>query len=442
MKTLLIIIAMVTYNAAGYSQKNDLNKSIMSSAEKLVESHERIYRDLHENPELSHMEVNTSKKMADELLKMGFEVTANVGGNGVVGILKNGKGKAVMLRTDMDALPVKENTGLPFSSKVVMKDISGKENPVMHACGHDLHMATWLGTLNTLVSHRQYWKGTLIAVAQPAEEGSFGARAMIQDGLFRRFTVPDFALCFHVSSELPAGTIGYYPGPIFAGVNSAEITVFGIGGHGAMPHETVDPIVLASRIVLDLQTIVSRRINPVKPAVVTVGAIHGGTKHNIIPDEVKMLLTVRYFEDDVYKKIQESIVEISRGAALSAGLPENKMPLVEFGKDRNLPVNNDPELVLTSVAVMKGILGNDNLIAVDPSTTAEDFGKYGNTEENVRISLFWLGGVNNDKYKAHIEKGEHLPYLHNSSFYPDFSPAFRTGVTGMTKTIITLMSTK
>ena len=422
------------------SQQADLDKAILKSAQSLSESHFDVYVDLHRNPELSLMEFETAKKMAANLKNMGFEVTTGVGGNGVVGVFRNGPGKTIMLRTDMDALPVKENTGLPYSSTVVMKDASGKENPVMHACGHDMHMTVWLGTLRTLVSLKNEWKGTIVALAQPAEEGSLGAVSVINDGLYKRFPVPDHALCFHVSAELPAGTIGYFPGPIFAGVKSAEITVYGSGGHGAMPHTTVDPIVIAARIILDIQTIVSREINPVKPAVVTVGAIHGGTKHNVIPDEVKMLLTIRFFEERVFETIKESLVNITRGAAITAGLPENKMPLIEYDESDNQPVINNPQLVLKGVASMRGILGEMNVKQVDPSTVAEDFGKYGITEEKVPIALFWLGGVNQKLYDNFITKGTFLPPLHNAAFSPDFTPTFQGGVAAMTRTVIDLLN--
>ncbi len=438
MKLLLTLLFTLAAITEVNCQKDQLNDRILKSANESSDSFHPIYTDLHKNPELSLMEFNTSKKMADELKKLGFEVTTHVGGNGVVGIFRNGSGKVIMLRTDMDALPVKENTGLPYASNVVMKDASGRENPVMHACGHDLHMTTWMGILNTLVSLKNDWKGTIMAIAQPGEEGSLGAVAMINDGLFKKFPVPDYALCYHVSAELPTGTIGYFPGPIFAGVKSAEITVYGSGGHGAMPHTTIDPIVIAARIILDIQTIVSRKINPVKPAVVTVGAIHGGTKNNIIPDEVKMLLTIRFFEDDVYKTIKESLINITRGAAISAGLPESKMPLVVFDSADNPPVTNNPDLVMAGVKSMKSILGESKVIQVDPATVAEDFGKYGLTMEKIPIALFWLGGVNTKKYEDHIKNGSYLPPLHNSSFVPDFDPAFRTGVAAMSKTIIDL----
>ena len=442
MEKLLALVLLLLIIPKVNAQRDNLNGKILELTNNETDSYRNIYIDLHKNPELSLMEFKTSVKIAEELRSIGFEVTSGVGGNGVVGIFKNGEGKVLMFRTDMDALPIKENTGSYFASSITMKDYSGSESSVMHACGHDLHMATWMGTLRTLVALKNEWNGTIMAVAQPAEELTVGAINMINDGLFKKFPVPDFALCYHVSPELPTGTIGYYPGPIFAGVKSAQITVYGIGGHGAMPQKSIDPVVLAAQIILDIQTIVSRRINPVKPAVVTVGAIHGGTRENIIPDEVRMLLTIRFFEDDVFKTIKESLLNITRGAAISAGLPESKMPLVVFDSTDIPPVSNNPDLVLKSVVSMKNILGENNVIQVDPLTTAEDFGKYGLTEEKVPIALFWLGGVNKSKYANHIEKGTYLPYLHNSSFIPDFDPAFKCGVSAMTRTVIDLFRNK
>lgn len=321
----LLLLTSLTLSLIAQNTSKNL---ILETVKKQVQEAKETYIDLHKTPELSFMEFETSKKMAAKLKELGFEVTTNVGGNGVVGVFKNGKGKTILLRTDMDALPIKENTGLDFASIIITKDVEGLDAPAMHACGHDLHMTTWLGTLQTLVSLKKEWKGTIVAIAQPAEEVSGGSNAMIADGLFKRFPKPDYALAYHVSAELPSGTIGYYPGAIFAGVNSIDIKVFGRGGHGAMPHTTIDPIVLASRIVLDIQTIVSREINPVHPAVVTVGSIHGGTKHNIIPDEVDMQLTVRFFSDETYDHILEALERITRGIAISAGLAEEKWPLV------------------------------------------------------------------------------------------------------------------
>ncbi len=442
MKYTLFFLSFLLSASLLNGQKDKLNENILKLANQETENYRDLYKDLHKNPELSLKEVETSKKMAAGLKAIGFEVTTDFGGTGVVGVYKNGTGKVILLRTDMDALPVKENSGLEFASKVTMKDASGTENPVMHACGHDLHMSVWLGTLKTLVSLKNEWKGTIVAIAQPAEEGSIGAKAMINAGLFKKFPVPDYALAYHVSAELPAGKVGYFPGAIFAGVKSAEITVYGSGGHGAMPHTTIDPIVIAARIVLDIQTIVSRRISPVKPAVVTVGAIHGGTKNNVIPDEVKMLLTIRFFEDEVFNTIKKSLIDITRGAAISAGLPESKMPLVVFDNSNNLPVYNNPELVMSGVNSMKSIIDESNVVLVEPATVAEDFGKYGRTDEKIPISLFWLGGVNDQLYSDNKEKGTFIPPLHNSAFAPDFDNTFRTGVAAMSKTIIDLFGNK
>ena len=442
MKYLLSVLLLITLITEIDGQKSTLNEKIKSTATGEINSFRNIYTDLHQNPELSLLEIKTAAKMAEQLKKLGFEVTTGIGGNGVVGIFRNGTGKTIMLRTDMDALPVKENTGLPYASTVVMKDAKGNANPVMHACGHDLHMTVWLGTLTTLVGLKNEWRGTLIAVGQPAEEGTMGAQAMLDDNLFKRFPVPDFALAYHISPELPAGTIGYYPGPIFAGVQTVEMTVYGSGGHGATPHKTIDPIVLSARIILDIQTIVSRRINPVKPAVVTVGSIHGGTRANVIPDEVKMLLTLRFFEMDVYKTIKESLISISKGAAISAGLPDDKMPKLVFDESLDLPVSNDPVLVMEAVKSMKDILGEGNVISVDPAMVAEDFGKYGLTEDKVPIGLFWLGGVNRESYAEFQKNMKSLPPLHSSSFAPDFDPAFKTGVSAMSRTIIDLFGNK
>lgn len=421
-------------------QKQSVNDRIIKTVDSETEQFFEIYKDLHQNPELSDLELKTSGKMAENLKAMGFEVTTGVGGYGVVGVYRNGKGKTVMLRTDMDALPVKETTGLPYASNVVMKDVSGNEVPVMHACGHDMHMTMWLGILKTLTGLKDSWKGTILAVAQPAEEGSGGAQRMIRDGLFKRFPVPDHAFAYHVSPELPAGTIGYYPGPIAAGVRSVDMTVFGSGGHGAMPHTTIDPVVLSARIIMDLQTIVSREINPVKPAVVTVGSIHGGTRHNIIPDEVKMQLTVRFFEDEVYEHIKKAIIRISEGIALSAGLPADKMPLIKFSEQDDPPVSNDPALVINTVNSMKPILGHDRVIQVDPATVAEDFGKYGRTEEKIPIALFWVGAVNPELYNDHLQNGTALVPIHNSKFAPDFTPTFRGGVSAMSKAVIDILA--
>ncbi len=424
------------------AQMKQLNDKIITITNQIIDKYNKLYIDLHQNPELSLQEFKTAEKMAANLNSLGFEVHTNFGGTGVVGVYKNGKGKVIMLRTDMDALPVKEATGLPYSSKLVVKDLTGNEVPVMHACGHDLHMSVWLGVLNVLVDLKNEWKGTIVAIAQPAEELSAGALAMINDGLFKKFPCPDYALAYHVSPVIPAGTIGYNPGSILAGVNSLKMTIFGSGGHGAMPHTTIDPIVLASRIILGLQTIVSREIDPIKPAVVTVGSIHGGTKNNIIPDEVELLLTIRFFEDKVHDQIKDAIIRISNGIAVSSGLSDDKMPLITFPEGYLEPVVNNSELVQRTVNSMEDILGKNKVIYVDPITAAEDFGRYGRTEEKIPIGLFWMGGVNEDLYLDHLEKGKSLPPLHNPSFAPDFKNAFKGGVTAMSKAMIDLFQNK
>jgi len=420
----------------------DLTELISKEVNGSVEEAGLMYRELHQNPELSLQEFKTAAKMARLLDDLGFEVKTGVGGNGVVGVFSNGTGPVIMLRTDMDALPVKETTGLPWASKVTVTDSQGLETPVMHACGHDFHMTVWHGTLSAMVSLKDRWHGTIVAVAQPAEEVSGGSEQMIKDGLYSRFPVPDYALCYHVSPDLPAGTTGYCPGPIFAGVNSVDIKVFGVGGHGAMPHKTIDPIVLSAKIILDYQTIVSREINPVAPAVVTVGSIHGGTKHNIIPGEVDMKLTIRFFSDDVYRQIIAALRRIADGQAVAAGLKEEMMPIIKTGSEYTPPVENDPELVSMASSSMASVLGKENVVRVDPSTVAEDFGKYGRTPEKVKIALFWLGGVNRAKYSDSVEKGTMLPALHSGNFLPDFVPAYTTGVTAMSKAMIDLFNSK
>lgn len=442
LKKRLNTVSLLLFLAAMPLPGQDINTLILKEVNGSLPFAETMYRDLHQNPELSLQEFRTAVKMAEGLKKLGFEVTTGIGGNGVAGVLKNGSGPVIMLRTDMDALPVKESTGLPFASEVTVADGSGIVTPVMHACGHDLHMTVWWGTLNALVNLKSKWQGTIIAVAQPAEEVSGGSEQMINDGLFKRLPKPDYALAYHVSAEMPAGTVGYLAGPIFAGVTSVDVKIFGVGGHGAMPHKTVDPIVLAARIILDYQTIVSREINPVSPAVVTVGSIHGGMRSNVIPSEVDLQLTVRFFSDEVRLQIISALKRISRGVAISAGLNEELMPRVTVKNDVTPPVENYPDLVASVTASMGSILGKQNVIKVDPSTVAEDFGKYGRTPEQVKIALFWLGGVNPQKYSESKANNTFLPALHNSLFYPDFHPAYTTGAAAMTRAIMDLLENK
>ena len=319
-----------------------------------------LYKDLHQNPELSYKEFKTSKKLSLILKDLGYEVTNGVGGNGVVALLKNGEGKTVMLRADMDGLPVKEKTGASYASKTKTLNDDGQEVFTMHACGHDVHMTVLIGTAQYLIQNKSDWNGTLILNLQPAEEVSGGARNMIKDGLFTRFPRPDFNLALHVSAGMEAGKVGYLPGWAMANVDAVDITVKGVGGHGAYPHTTKDPIVLSAQIINQLQTIVSRQIAPTDPAVVTVGSIHGGTKHNVIPNEVKLQLTLRSYTDEVRNKTISEIKRIVRGTAISAGLPEELFPVVEIKDEYTPAVFNNPELVEKLRISFEKSLGKDS----------------------------------------------------------------------------------
>jgi hippurate hydrolase len=396
------------------------------------------YRHLHENPELSLQERNTSAYLAEQLNAAGFEVTTGVGGHGLVAALRNGDGPVILFRADMDALPVEEQTGLPYRSTVRAINSAGEDVPVMHACGHDIHMTVLLGIARQMAAERDRWNGTLLLIAQPAEEIGAGARAMLEDGLYERFPVPDYNLAFHVSPDLPAGRIGYVSGYALANVDSVDITVYGRSGHGAFPHKTKDPIVIAARIVLALQTIVSRELSPLDNAVVTVGSIHGGTKHNIIPDAVALQLTVRSYSDETRDFLLRRIREISQGIARSAGMPEDRLPRISVRDEYTPAVYNDPDLLDRIVPVLNSTLGGNSLAAVDPVMGGEDFARYGRTEERIRGVLLWLGTVNAAQYQATQASGEALPGLHSSRFAPDAGPTIATGVRAMRAVLLDL----
>jgi len=439
MKFIIVLSLVFGFCFSGTSQKSMSPEKIKSFIAKKLPEWESLYLDLHQHPELSFHETRTSEIMAAHLEKLGFEVTRHFGGNSVVGLLRNGKGPVIMLRTDMDALPVIEKTKLPYASKVRTKTDDGKETGVMHACGHDTHMSIWLGTATTLVQFKDAWKGTLIMIAQQAEEKSGGANSMINAGLFKKFPVPDYALALHVSPEIEVGKVGFTPGPAFAGVNSVDIHVYGVGGHGAYPHKTIDPVVLASRIVVDLQTIVSRELSPLDPAVVTVGSIHGGTTHNIIPDEVDLQLTIRFYKDEVFEHILQSIHRITKGVAISAGLPKEKFPEIIVQKQFTPPLDNNPLLTNKVVGYMKQVIGNDNVLKVDPTMAGEDFGKYGRTIENIPIFMFFLGSVGHEKMQDHLQKNIPLPPLHSPEFFPDYQKTIQTGVLLMSTSVMKLL---
>ncbi len=387
---------------------------------------EELYLDLHRHPELSFQEKETARKLAARLKEAGFEVTEGVGGNGVVGILRNGDGPVVMLRTDLDALPVKETTGVPYASAVVAKDDSGAAVPVMHACGHDLHMSVWTGAATLLARGKSRWRGTLMVIGQPAEERGSGAQKMLDDGLFTRFPKPSFALALHDTNDLPAGKAGVTPGYALANVDSVDVTIHGRGGHGAAPQFTVDPIVLGAKIVLALQTLVSRERSPFDPAVVTVGAFQAGTKHNIIPSEATLKITVRSYSDEVRQRLLDGIRRITAGEAIASGAPA--APDVVLSEPTP-SVYNDPVLTGRVKGALAAVLGPANVVDVPPATFSEDFALYGRA--GVPATIFWLGAADPKALAEAKAAGRTLPPLHSGEFVPDYAPAIRTGVTSM-----------
>ena len=399
-----------------------------------------LYKDLHQNPELSYKEFETAKKLSILLGDLGYEVTEGVGGNGVVASLKNGLGKTVLIRADMDGLPVKEKTGASYASKKKSTNQVGQEVFTMHACGHDIHMTVLLGTAEYLIQNKEKWSGHLILVLQPAEEVSGGARNMIKDGLFKKWPRPDFNLALHVSADIQAGKIGYLPGWAMANVDSVDILIRGIGGHGAYPHKTIDPIVLSAQIITNLQTIVSREISPIEPAVITVGSIHGGTKHNVIPNEVKLQLTLRSYTDEVRNKTINSIKRISRSLAEAAGVPKELYPIVSLKDEYTPAVFNNPALVDKLQASFEKSIGIENIIKTSPVMGGEDFGMYGREEPIIPTALFWLGAVNKSVYEKAKKDNITLPSLHSDLFLPDAKPAINTGVLAMTNAAIDLFN--
>ena len=398
-----------------------------------------LYKHLHSHPELSFQEVQSAARVADELRKAGCEVTAGVGKNGVVGVMRNGAGPTLLLRADMDALPVKEQTGLPYASTVIAKDSQGKDVPVMHACGHDIHMTWLVGAARVLGQIKDQWRGTLVFIGQPAEEAVGGALGMLNDGLFKRFPRPDFCFALHDDAELAAGTVGYAPGYSGANVDSVDITVYGVGGHGAYPHKTKDPVVLAAQIILDLQTIASREVKPGEPVVVTVGSIHGGTRRNIIPDEVRLQLTVRSYKEEVRQQTLAAIKRIARGQALAAGLPEDRLPEVKVTDEITPSLYNDPKLTERLVGAFQAWFGAANLIQKLPSMGGEDFSEFGRTEPKVPICMMNVGGVSPEALKESQRTGKALPSLHSSLWAPVPDPTIKTGVTVMTAAVLELL---
>ena len=443
-KICLLVFVLTSFSVtAGINAQQSLDAMIDSDIASLVTT----YKTLHAAPELSHHEEKTSSFFANQLRALGYTVTERVGkyenpewtSYGVVAVMKNGAGPTVLLRTELDALPVDEKTGLPYASKVKTKNDAGQDVSVMHACGHDIHMTSMLGTAKMLAALKDQWSGTLVLIGQPAEEVIDGARSMIRAGLYERFPKPDYVIALHDSADLEAGKVGYTPGYAMASSTSVDIKIRGLGGHGARPETTKDPIVVAAQVVLALQTIVSRENSPLDPVVVTVGSIHGGTKHNIIPDEVDLQLTVRAYKEEVRKRVLASIERITKGVALAAGIPDDRAPIVKFSETQVTAATfNEPQLTERMSAVFVKALGNDNVVKLPPVMMSEDFG-YLSLDQTIPATLFTLGAVDPVKVKQSRESGTPLPSLHSALFYPQPEPTLRTGVKAMTSAVLELM---
>jgi amidohydrolase len=396
-----------------------------------------LYKHIHAYPELAFQEEQTAARLAKELRQAGFTVTEKIGGTGIVGVLKNGVGPTIMVRADMDALPIVEQTGVAYASKIRTRDRDGLDVGVMHACGHDMNVASLVGTARVMSTIKDRWKGTLILIGQPAEEIGAGARAMLQDGFLQKFPRPDFALALHCDGRFATGHVNYREGQMQANVDSVDIIVKGKGGHGAAPHTTIDPIVIAARIVLDLQTIVSRERNPLEPTVVTVGAIHGGTKHNIIPDECKMQITVRTMNDAARKDVLESIARIAKAASLAAKAPE---PAVKVRTESFTPaLINEKELTHKMVGLFKDVLGPDRVHERGMSMGGEDFSQF--TRAGIRTFYWHLGTSPAEAVAASkMSGGKALANTHSPFYAPMPNPTLRTGVLTMSMAILELMS--
>jgi amidohydrolase len=416
-------------------------QTLGGEVEKQMPSLMAVYKDLHANPELSFMEVRSAGILAAEARKLGYKVTEKVGGTGIVAVMENGPGPVVLVRADMDGLPVTEQTGLPGASKVRVTTKEGVETGVMHACGHDTHMTAWVGVARLMAANKATWSGTLVMIGQPAQERGAGARMMLADGLYTRFPKPQYVLAFHDAAQFPAGKIGYTPGYALANVDSVDISVKGVGGHGAYPQTTKDPIVLASRIVGALQTLVSREISPLDSAVVTVGSFHAGAKHNIISDEAKLQLTVRSYSDEVRDHLLGGIARIAKGEAIAAGMPDDKMPVVTVQKDEYTPATfNTPEFTEEMAAYLKTSFGNDRVVQMPPVMGGEDFSRFGREDKSIKSLIVWVGGVPQAEYDAAKKQGRTLPSLHSPFWAPDAPAVISTATEALTAMAMKLMA--
>lgn len=432
----LLAAALIAAPAAAQDGA-DVTQAVAQDQDYLIE----LYKHLHRNPELSGQETETAARMAKELSDAGFEVTEGVGGTGVVGVMKNGAGPVVMLRADMDGLPVTEETGLPYASTKTVTLANGSPSGVMHACGHDVHMSSWVGAARYLGSNKDEWSGTLVMIGQPAEETGLGAQAMLEDGLYERFPKPDHAIALHDSASLPAGQMGLVSGFAMANVDTVDILVHGSGGHGAYPHTTKDPVVLGARIVDTLQTLVSRETDPQVAAVVTVGAFNAGTKHNIIPDDAHLQLTVRSYSDEQREALLSGIARIARGEAIAAGIDEGMMPEVTVDERYTPALFNTEEQTEDIRQALTARFGEARVISTPPVMGGEDFSRFHRADKDVESTLFWLGAVKQETYEAAGGNGEGLPSLHSSKFAPDPLPTVTTGAAAMITAALKMFET-
>jgi amidohydrolase len=442
MKNLFLSLSIASVFAAPA-----LAQSVGGLVEPQVPGLVQTYKGLHAHPELSHHEEHTSALLAGELRKAGYSVTERVGkypdgtqAYGLVAILQNGAGPKVLIRADMDALPIVEETGLPYASGVKTKNPAGQDVGVMHACGHDIHVTTMIGVARVLAQSKSQWHGTVMLVGQPSEETIDGAKAMVADHLYERFGKPDFAIALHDTNARAAGTVSLTSGAAMASSTSVDVLIRGIGGHGSQPQVTKDPIVMAGEFIVQMQTIVSRQENPRDPAVVTIGDIHGGTKRNIIPNEVKLELTTRAFTPQARQIIIDGIKHTARGVGVAAGLPDELMPVVTVLDGESTPVlYNDPALALKLKSALAGALGAQNVFDEDPIMASEDFGVLGLENHQIPTVMFWLGAMDPEKFAAATKSGKPLPGPHTSKFAPVPETTLRTGVSAMSSAAIALL---
>jgi len=444
-RVVVLVTAAIAVASGSARGQSSIDAKVTAELPSLLQT----YESLHAAPELSGHEQKTASFLAGELRSLGFTVTEHIGKYadsdsdlvpyGIAAVMKNGDGPTVLVRTELDALPVTEATGLPYASHVRTTNPDGQEVGVMHACGHDIHMTSLLGTARLLSEMKDRWHGTLLLIGQPAEELGKGALAMLRDDLYQRVPKPDYILALHDSSDLEAGTIGYCPGYALANVDSVDITIRGVGGHGAMPSHTRDPVVLAAQTVLALQTIVSREVSPLESAVVTVGSIHGGAKRNVIPDQVILQLTVRTYKKEVREQVLAALKRIPRGLAIAAGMPEDRLPIVTVSKTEHGDATyNDPALTEREAKVWEAAFGKDKVVQIPPEMVSEDVGYFG-LDHAIPLLDFRIGAVAPTLMQEHEATGKPLPPLHSALFAPLPEPTIRTGVKAMTLAVLDLM---